>query len=126
MVRRAHPLVLPDWLPSSFEEFRELVLGIVIDWIIGGVLELIFLIVHGVYRVVHAFFETLLIIPGELRRIGGVIFDIFIGVIEAYEQTLIFLADGTGLVAPVIVVLAVSATMLVLVLGGRLAIRVII
>lgn len=75
--------ILPSWLPSSREEFRELVVELVAVWIVGGILD-----------VIGAIGRAILTVGDELLGVGGSVGGVILTPFRALGSGLLAVANG--------------------------------
>ena len=103
---------LPSWLPRSLDDFRELVLETVAQWIVSGILS----VIDEIGRIGLLIGDELLgafASLGVVTRPFAIIGDLVIGLIEMYAEIVVGIASVSGPLAPVVVAVGFATAILI-------------
>lgn len=113
-------------IPTSYSEFRDLVLEVVATWIVGGMLDIGAEIVGAVLAVFDSFRAVGDAIQSPLLTLGSLLAALPYYLLDAIEPTIMLIAQSSGPLAPFVVVILWSATVALLGMGLRLALGLVI
>lgn len=111
--------ILPEWFPTSFGGFRNLVVGVVSSWFILGVLNVLESIVDSilvVYRILQEMGST---IGSSVVSVGSTVGSVPMIVLGIVESTLVTIGASAGPAAPIVVGFIASIVLVALILTAR-------
>jgi len=103
---------LPGWLPTSLDEFRDLVLETVAQWIVSGILS----VIDEIGRIGLLIGDELLgafASLGVVARPFALVAETIIWLIEWYADTLVAIASASGPLAPVVLAVGFGTAILI-------------
>lgn len=90
---------------------RERVLGIVVGWLVGGLLTVNYVIVGGIQEIQRIYLDALATAGGELSFALGAAGASIMGVLDALEAEIITIAGGASWAAPIATALVFALVM---------------
>ena len=110
---------LPKWLPRSREGFRNLVLGTVATWIVGGILSVWAGVVDSLLAIYGALNSALSILFEQLGNAGAIVLTGPSIVLETVDMAIQTLAANAGPLGPLVIVLLWGGVLVLLLISLR-------
>jgi len=111
--------VLPSWFPTSFEGFRNLVIGVISSWLVVGLVEVGEELVASVLEVWSAIAASGAALGSAIGAVGEPILTVPWLLLDVADTTIVSIASSTGPAAPFVIPIMWG----VLILVGLAAIR---